>query len=127
MAPTRGEAELAIKEFARQSGAKYPRALKSIEDSKERLLAFYRFPAQHWSHIRTTNIIESIFSGVRRRTDKTGGMCGVNTVAAMVFKLVETASKKFRKITAFGLLKDVLKGETFMDGLPAKKEKNGKK
>jgi hypothetical protein len=32
------------------------------------LLEFYRYPAEHWIHLRTTNPIESTFATVRLRT-----------------------------------------------------------
>jgi len=33
--------------------------MECLSKDKEELLAFYDFPAEHWSHIRTTNPIES--------------------------------------------------------------------
>ena len=39
------------------------------------LLTFYDFLAGHWTHVRTTNPIESAFATVRLRTEKTKG-CG---------------------------------------------------
>jgi hypothetical protein len=36
----------------------------------------------------------------------------------MVFKLVEAASRKFKKITNAGLLADVCAGKRFVDGMP---------
>ena len=33
--------------------------------TREELLAFYSFPAEHWKHLRTTNPIESTFSTAR--------------------------------------------------------------
>ncbi len=37
---------------------------------RNRLLTFYDFPAEHWKHIRSTNLIESTFAIVRLRTTK---------------------------------------------------------
>ncbi|MHB8395259.1 MAG: transposase [Candidatus Dormibacteria bacterium] len=37
----------------------------------EDLVTFYDFPEEHWFHLRTSNPIESIFAGVRLRTDAT--------------------------------------------------------
>ena len=31
-------------------------------------MAFYDFPAEHWKHLRTTNVIESSFATVHHRT-----------------------------------------------------------
>ncbi len=37
------------------------------------LLAFYDFPAEHWQHIRSTNVIESTFATIRHRSNKAKG------------------------------------------------------
>jgi transposase-like protein len=37
-----------------------------LAKDREVLLVFYDFPAEHWSHIRTTNPIESTFSDQRQ-------------------------------------------------------------
>jgi hypothetical protein len=51
------------------------------------------------------------------------GNTDINAVCAMVFKLVETASRNFRKIAGAGLLADVCKGKTYVDGEPEAKKK----
>jgi hypothetical protein len=41
------------------------------------LLSFYDFPAEHWKHLRTTNVIESSFASLRRdsvQTDEGAGL-----------------------------------------------------
>ena len=62
------------------------------------LLAFYDFPAEHWKHIRTTNPIESTFATGRLRTTKTKGCLSRMTALTMVFKLCQSASKKWRRL-----------------------------
>jgi putative transposase len=37
-------------------------------------VTFYRFPKDYWLHLRTTNPLESVFAGVRLRTDATTRM-----------------------------------------------------
>ena len=37
------------------------------------LLSFYDFPAEHWKHLRTTNIIESSFATIRHRAVRSKG------------------------------------------------------
>src|SRR6201997_2638511 len=61
-------AQVAIKAFEVDYGAKYPKAVAKIVDDAEVLLEFYRYPAEHWIHLRTTNPIESTFATVRLRT-----------------------------------------------------------
>jgi transposase-like protein len=66
-AQDRKHAEVAVKAFAIDYGAKWPRAVAKITDELDRLLAFCDYPAEHWIHLRTTNPIESTFATVRLR------------------------------------------------------------
>jgi transposase-like protein len=60
-----------------------------LRKEKESLFTFYDFPAAHWLHIRSTNVIESVFATVRLRTEKTKG-CGTRLATlTMVFKLMQ--------------------------------------
>jgi hypothetical protein len=61
-AEDKDQARKAVAAFARQYGAKYPKAVKKITDDEDELLAFIDFPAEHWIHLRTTNPIESTFA-----------------------------------------------------------------
>ena len=51
------KAQLAIKAFEADYGAKYPKAVAKITEHIDVLLAFYDYPAEHWIHLRTTNPI----------------------------------------------------------------------
>ena len=53
---------------------------------RDALLAFYDFPAEHWKHLRTTNVIESSFATVRHRTVRSKGCLSKKTALAMIFK-----------------------------------------
>ena len=79
-------------------------------------MAFYRFPAAHWKHIRSTNVIESVFATVRLRTYKTKGLGTRNATIAMTFKLVQEAEKRWRRIAGWKLLELVQTGRVFKDG-----------
>jgi len=59
------KAQVAIKAFEVDYGARYPKAVAKIVDNADVLLEFYRYPAEHWVHLRTTNPIESTFATVR--------------------------------------------------------------
>jgi hypothetical protein len=76
LSPTRKTALAAYDQFIATYQAKYPKATECLEKDKEWLFTFYDFPAQHWSHLRTTNPIESTFATVRLRTQRTEG-CGL--------------------------------------------------
>ena len=117
MAPDRQRAVLAFDLFIAAYAAKYPKAAECLAQDREVLLAFYDFPAEHWGHIRTTNPIESTFATVRLRTDKTRGCLSRTTMLAMVFKLYQSAAKRWHRLRAAYYLPEVMQGTTFKDGL----------
>jgi len=80
-------------------------------------VTFYRYPKEHWIHIRTTNVVESPFSAIRLRTDGAKRFKKVANVTAMIWKLLMMAEKRFRKLNAYELLKDVYAGRRFFDGV----------
>ena len=97
MAETRKDALDAFDEFVERYEAKYPKAVACLVKDKDVLFTFYDFPAEHWTHLRTTNPIESTFATVRHRHRQTKG-CGSRTATlAMVFKLAREAEKTLAK------------------------------
>jgi putative transposase len=119
-AETKAGAEKAFELFVKMYQAKYPKATECLEKDKDVLLAFYDFPAEHWIHIRTTNPIESVFSTVRLRHDKTKGSGTRTACLTMVFKLMESASKGWRSLNGSPLLAEVVRGTKFVDGIREK-------
>jgi transposase-like protein len=117
MAETREDAYKAFEFFIKTYEAKYPKATECLSKDKEDLLAFYDFPAEHWTHIRTTNPIESTFATVRHRTYKSKGCFSRQTILTMVFKLCESAQKRWRKLRGFAYLADVIAGVKFKNGV----------
>ena len=98
MAETKADAEGAFDSFVRAYGAKYDKAVECLTKDRDRLLTFYDFPAEHWKHVRSTNPIESTFATVRLRTTKTKGCLSRKTTLAMVFKLLLSARRKWRRL-----------------------------
>ncbi|SEN52876.1 Transposase, Mutator family, partial [Roseovarius tolerans] len=92
-------------------------AVKKLTKDRNVLLTFYDFPAEHWKHIRTTNPIESVFATVRNRTRKTKGCLSRKTALSMVFKLMMSAKKKWRKLSGTNRLPEVIQGVEFKDGI----------
>jgi transposase-like protein len=117
MAETRAAAEKAFDLFLEQYGAKYPRATECLAKDRDALLAFYDFPAEHWTHIRTSNAIESIFDTVRHRHRKTKGSGSRAACLTMVFKLVQAAEKNWRRLTGAKHILKLLAGFTYVDGI----------
>ena len=117
LAPSRAEAEKAFDLFLRTYEAKYPKATECLVKDRKELLVFYDFPAEHWLHLRTTNVIESVFATVRLRTEKTKGSGTRVACLTMVFKLMQSASRHWRALNGSGLLSEVIKGTVFVDGI----------
>lgn len=117
MAETKKEAHTAFSRTVKSFCVKYPKAMQCLTDSKEELLAFYDFPAEHWTHIRTTNPIESTFATVRLRTKRTRSCGSRDTTLAMIYKLIESAQKRWKRIKGFKLLTLVANNVKFKDGL----------
>jgi transposase-like protein len=117
MADTKAGAERAFDLFLDTHRAKYPAAAECLAKDRASLLAFYDFPAEHWLHIRTTNAIESVFATVRLRTDKTKGAGSRVACLTMVYKLAQSASKRWRCLRGSDLLPHVIAGVAFTDGV----------
>jgi len=117
MAPTRASAEESFDRFLDTYGAKYEKAAACLAGDRGALLAFYGFPAEHWRHIRTTNVIESVFSTVRLRTAKTKGPGSRAACLAMVYKLMESASRRWRRLNGSEMIRDVIADIGFQDGI----------
>ena len=116
-ADTKADAEKEFDRFLKTYQAKYPEAAKCLNKDRAALLAFYDFPAEHWQHLRSTNPIESTFATVRLRTDKTRGAVCKETIVPLVFKLVQSAQKRWLRIRGFKSIGDVIEGVPFKDGI----------
>lgn len=116
-AETKADAQQEFERFLKTYEAKYPEATKCLSKDREALLAFYDFPAEHWQHLRSTNPIESTFATVRLRTDQTRGAVSQESILPLVFKLVESAQKRWLRIRGFKSIGDVIEGVCFKDGI----------
>ena len=110
------KAQLAIKAFEVDYGAKYPKAVAKIVGNADVLLEFYRYPANHWIHLRTTNPIESTFATVRLRTKVTKGPGSRAAGIAMAYKLIDAAQARWRAVNAPHLVALVRAGAVFHKG-----------
>jgi putative transposase len=117
LAESRADAEKAFDLFVATYQAKHSKATNCLEKDKDVLLTFYAFPAEQWLHIRTTNPIESTFSTVRLRHAKTKGSGTRTACLTMVYKLMESASKKWRALNGSPRLQEVIAGAIFVDGV----------
>jgi putative transposase len=122
-AESRAECEAARLRFAAEYQAKYPKAVESLVAPWERLVTFFNFPAEHWKHLRTTNVIESPFATVRLRERATRGAGSRTKGLLMAFKLLEMAQLRWRRLDGAQLLPLVRAGAKFVDGVPQDRPK----
>jgi transposase-like protein len=81
------------------------------------LLTFFDFPAEHWKHLRTSNVIESTFATVRLRQRVTKGAGSRTKDLLMAYKLLEMAQSRWRRLDGAHLLPLVRAGIPFVDGV----------
>lgn len=117
MAETKNEALAAFDAFVETWGVKYDKAVECLIKDRDALLAFYDFPAEHWKHLRTSNVIESAFATLRHRTVRSKGCLSNKTALAMIFKLAEAAEKTWRRLDGNNQLPKVILGVKFADGI----------
>src|SRR6516225_117968 len=107
------KAQVAVKAFELDYGTKYPKAVAKIVGDLDVLLEFYRYPAEHWIHLRTTNPIESTFATVRLRTKVTKGPGSRTAGIAIAYKLIDAAQAHWRAVNAPHLVALVRAGAIF--------------
>lgn len=112
-------AERAFDLFLSTYEAKYQKATECLRKDRDVLLAFYDFPAEHWIHLRTTNPIESTFATVRLRHRRTKGNGSRKACLTKVYKLMESAAKKWLLLNGAQRLPEVIAGIVFHDGFKA--------
>jgi len=116
LASTKQDANVAFDVFIEEFDLKYPRAVESLRANRGELMSFYDFPAEQWQHLRSTNVIESTFATVRLRTKRTKGCGSRIATLTMVFKLAESAQKRWKKLRGYRKISQLLDGVQFQDG-----------
>ena len=122
MAEGRAEAETAFDAFIERFAAKYPKATDCLTKDRTELLTFYDFPAEHWTHIRTTNVIESSFATIRHRSKQAKGCVTRITMLTMIYKMALCAEDSWRRLRGFKHLAKVIEGVKFKDGIEQTQE-----
>lgn len=117
MAEIKKDALAAFDAFVETWGVKYDKAVECLINDRDALLAFYDFPAEHWKHLRTSNVIESAFATVRHRTVRSKGCLSNKTALAMIFKLAEAAERSWRRLDGHIQLPKLILGVKFADGI----------
>lgn len=96
---------------------RYPKAVERLERDWERLVADYAFPAEHWRHLRTTNVVESPFDAVRLRTSAAKRFKKVESATALIWRIRLVVEQHFRKLNAPHLCAEIYAGVTYRDGV----------
>ena len=115
-AAARKLAAAVIADFRR---AGYERAADCLVDDWDRCLTFYQFPEPHGSHLRTTNVIESPFAGVRLRTNAAKRFKKTRSGVSLVHQVLLRLSQTWRHLKAAHLCGQV--------PLPTSRTKTGRK
>ena len=88
----------------------YKAAGETLLRDWDRMITFYRFPKEHWKHLRTTNVVESPFAALRLRTDAAKRFKKVENATAVIWKMLMLAERKFRKLDTPEKLMEVYLG-----------------
>jgi putative transposase len=117
-APTRQECESrrdALADWLRTENQ--PAAAETLRRDWDDFVTFYDFPSEHWLHLRTSNPIESVFAGVRLRTDVAKRARNRDNALYLVFKVVQRLGRNWRALNGGpNLMQLVLAGAVFKDG-----------
>lgn len=105
------------KTFETAFGLKHENAVDCLVKDWKELTTFFKFPAQHWLHLRTTNPIESTFATVKLRTKVTKGAGNPKAACTMAFKLMKEAEKRWKRIRGYEEVKNVISGVEYRDGV----------
>ena len=78
------ESEKAKAVVAELRAMKLKEAAKKVEDGIEETLTYCDFPSEHWTRIRTNNVIERLNREIRRRTRVVGTFPDGNSALMLV-------------------------------------------
>ena len=87
---TRDEAKKGLSRYSRE----FLTTCETLARHLEKCLTFYRFPARHWKHIRTSSVIEPAFKKVKRKTIVVGRFPYETSALVMFFSLLEEEGVK---------------------------------
>ena len=93
------------------------KAVTTLEKDADVLLTFFDFRAEHWKHVRTSNVIESPFATVRLRQRVTKGAGSRTKGLLMAYKLLDMSQARWRRLDGAHLLPLVRAGIGFVDGV----------
>ncbi|MFQ5498610.1 MAG: IS256 family transposase [Candidatus Zixiibacteriota bacterium] len=123
-ADTRKQSEVLMAQFAEVYGRDYPRAVECLLKDQDALLTYFKYPKEHWVSLKTTNPIESIFATVKLRTNAARRIKSPRSALYLIFQLIIRAQNRWQRLHAPHLVRQVLDGVKFEDGIEIRKTKN---
>lgn len=90
------EAQRRVDAFADRHGTAFPAAVRCLQDDRQALTSYLRFPTEHHKRIRHTNLIERTFGETRRRVKVIGRLPGEASCLALVWAVLDRASAGWR-------------------------------
>jgi len=96
---TREEAKSKVLALVKSWRGIYDRAAECLMDDVDRMLGYFDFPAEHHKHIRTTNVIESVFASVRLRTNAMKRLRSARSAVYLIFQMVKRAEKSLQRLS----------------------------
>jgi transposase-like protein len=71
---------------------------KSLEEAREELLTFFRYPKSRWKSLRTTNVIERLHEEFRRRVKTQSSLPNETAILILLYGLLAAGFVRLRKI-----------------------------
>ncbi len=87
--PDPASARTHLAEVAAMLRRKFPQAADLLEDAAEDVLAYMRFPPEHWRQLHSTNTLERIHKEIKRRTRVVGIFPNRDSLVRMVVTLLQ--------------------------------------
>lgn len=92
------EASRRAEAFARRWGKLYPSAVACLDADFASLVAYLRYPKEHWKRIRHSNLIERTFGETRRRVKVIGRLPGETSCLTLVWAVLDRAARGWRGV-----------------------------
>lgn len=96
------EARRMAEQFVARWEREFPAMTRCLTSALDSCLTFYRFPSEHWTRIRTSNILERCFKEVRRRTNVVGRFPTETSALTMVWAVIVGDTAKWRGVQMAG-------------------------
>jgi putative transposase len=82
-------------EFVELHGKRFPKAISVFEAGIEDALSYLRFPGNHHTRIRTTNMLERLFEEVKRRTRVVGVFPNERSASTLATEIALRSSEQW--------------------------------